>query len=726
MKFLLCAAAAAELKMLRLLPVLPLLVLLLATTSSSCEAKLGSPPPPPSSFDHDDSQGLFPPDVEESAVIATTIATTSTKERNLGLTPSSCIEYPHEFRYETDTNGTPLTSCFKMAVQASRGAISSRQMVNRCKKRIVAGLDGRYGAGATIADACPLICGAPCDAGDGGATQDVSNSNAEQAERLPEPENNSDEDIAVVLLPEEEEGNDEAETVFPTVVAGPTIQEQVEEAGTVVEEKPTPTIASFEPIQKGKGQWGDEFDMELIPIHTMLLPDGQILSYGTSAKGRQGADLYYEVWDWNNGIHGKVHKLLKHKTEADIFCSSLNVDPSNGNIIIMGGDVRSPNAGYGIETVLEYDVKDESVRKHPKGNMHYARWYGTSVNLPDGDIFVVGGRDDDKKGSPIPEVYSADSGFRTLKGASVPAIAKEKSKNHWWYPHTFVNSKGDIIVIMPRKDNADVYRIGVEGNGSIKRIGRKPFEAHVRSPSIMFRTDQVAFLDDKGSLWVADISSSSAVKWDKRNNIGHGRTNGSMAILPDGRVAIVGGARSTDDGGSKLSKAEHSIHIWDADTNKLTRGASEKNARLYHSSALVLQDGSLVSAGGGAPGPVKNRNGQLYHPDYFYNTKQEKTPRPKIIACPRNINSGETFLITVDDASRVVKVTTTKSGASSHTRNSDTRWLDLKFDVLNDTILKVHAEERNIMIGGLWMLNTIDVNGIPSEASLMGVDMAPL
>jgi len=132
-----------------------------------------------------------------------------------------------------------------MAVQASRGAISSRQMVNRCKKRIVAGLDGRYGAGATIADACPLICGAPCDAGDGGATQDVSNSNAEQAERLPEPENNSDEDIAVVLLPEEEEGNDEAETVFPTVVAGPTIQEQVEEAGTVVEEKPTPTIASF-------------------------------------------------------------------------------------------------------------------------------------------------------------------------------------------------------------------------------------------------------------------------------------------------------------------------------------------------------------------------------------------------------------------------------------------------------------------------------------------------
>ena len=118
-------------------------------------------------------------------------------------------------------------------------------MVNRCKKRLV-GLDDRYGAGATVADACPLICGRPCD-GDGGssgggATQDVSDTN-EQANRPPE--NNSDEDIAAVLLLEEEKGNDEAETAIPTVVASPSIQEQVEEAGTGVEEKPTPTIASF-------------------------------------------------------------------------------------------------------------------------------------------------------------------------------------------------------------------------------------------------------------------------------------------------------------------------------------------------------------------------------------------------------------------------------------------------------------------------------------------------
>jgi len=458
----------------------------------------------------------------------------------------------------------------------------------------------------------------------------------------------------------------------------------------------------------------------------MLLPDGQILSYGTSAKGRQGADLYYEVWDWNKGIHGSVHKLLQHKTKADIFCSSLNVDPSNGNIIIMGGDVRIPDAGAGIETVLEYDVKTETVRNHPKGDMKYARWYGTSVNMPNGDIFIVGGRDDEKRGSPIPEIYSPESGFRQLKGASIPIIAKEKNRNHWWYPHTYVNSNGDLIVIIPRNYNADIYRVDVDGDGTVTRIGRKPFGAHVRSPSIMFRKDQVAFLDDRGGLWVADISDSYSVSWDKKNNLGHGRTNGSMLLLPDGRVVILGGARSTNNGGSDINEAEKSLHIWNPETNKLIRGDKEDNARLYHSSALILPDGSVMSAGGGAPGPVRNRNGQLYHPDYLYDTKQQKVDRPKITESPRNIRSGNSFFMLVDETSRIVKVTATKSGSSSHTRNCDTRWLDLEFQIVDETTLRVIAEDRNVMIGGLWMLNLIDIDGVPSEASLVGVDMAAI
>ena len=34
--------------------------------------------------------------------------------------------------------------------------------------------------------------------------------------------------------------------------------------------------------------------------------------------------------------------------------------------------------------------------------------------------------------------------------------------------------------------------------------------------------------------------------------------------------------------------------------------------RLYHSVALLLPDGRVLTAGGGAPGPVTNLNGEIY------------------------------------------------------------------------------------------------------------------
>ena len=125
-----------------------------------------------------------------------------------------------------------------------------------------------------------------------------------------------------------------------------------------------------------------------------------------------------------------------------------------------------------------------------------------------------------------------------------------------------------------------------------------------------------------------------------------------------------------------------------------------------------------MSAGGGSPGPITNLNGQLYCP--------YDSDRLVIDSCPKNINSDDKFTMEVDDSSRVLKVTATKVGMSSHTRNCDTRWLNLQFDVLDEKTLEVQAEGENIMIGGVWMVNLIDSDGVASEASIVGVNMAPL
>ena len=264
-----------------------------------------------------------------------------------------------------------------------------------------------------------------------------------------------------------------------------------------------------------------------------------------------------------------------------------------------------------------------------------------------------------------------------------------------------------------------MYVVDFEGLGSIEQIGRRPFKAHPRTASLMFNVDKLVFLDDEGNIWQADISSSSAVTWTKMNNIGHARVNGSMVMLPDGRVVIVGGADNTEVAQGTVEDAVHEIQIWDPVANTITNGPNQTNPRLYHSSAIILRDGCIMSAGGGAPGPVTNLNGQLYCP-------YPNSDRPVIKSCPSNILSGDVFTLTVEDSSQIDMVTATKSGSSTHTRNCDTRWVDLDFDVVDDTTVRVYAENKNIMIGGLWLFNVIDIFGVASEASIVGIDMVAL
>jgi len=43
-----------------------------------------------------------------------------------------------------------------------------------------------------------------------------------------------------------------------------------------------------------EGEWGDLFSHKVIPIHAMLLPDGQVLMYGTDNNGKQGGAVSWK------------------------------------------------------------------------------------------------------------------------------------------------------------------------------------------------------------------------------------------------------------------------------------------------------------------------------------------------------------------------------------------------------------------------------------------------
>lgn len=190
-------------------------------------------------------------------------------------------------------------------------------------------------------------------------------------------------------------------------------------------------------------------------------------------------------------------------------------------------------------------------------------------------------------------------------------------------------------------------------------------------------------------------------------------------MLPDGRVAIVGGANNIQVSQGTIKDAVLDIQIWEPESNTIEIGPDQTKPRLYHSTAIILADGCVMSAGGGSPGPVTNMNGQLF-------CLYDSPARPIIEHCPSIVESESTFGITVDDASAISRVTATKSGSSSHTRNCDARWFELDFEVLDDMTLRVHTENKNVMVGGVYLFNVIDDKGEVSEACIVGVDMTTL
>ena len=83
------------------------------------------------------------------------------------------------------------------------------------------------------------------------------------------------------------------------------------------------------------------------------------------------------------------------------------------------------------------------------------------------------------------------------------------------------------------------------------------------------------------------------------------RSYHTLTVLPDGKVLATGGQNGTD--GVDETTGVLPAEMWDPDTNTWTTMASTRRPRLYHSSALLLPDGRVLLAGGGAYGNCQER-----------------------------------------------------------------------------------------------------------------------
>ena len=94
--------------------------------------------------------------------------------------------------------------------------------------------------------------------------------------------------------------------------------------------------------------------------------------------------------------------------------------------------------------------------------------------------------------------------------------------------------------------------------------------------------------------------------------------------LPDGSMVTIGGTDKVDG-----STSEHAVELYDPATGSWRTGPSQVETRAYHSTALLLPDGRVLSTGDDRNPPSPDDTGEVYSPPYLF-----KGPRPEISSAP--------------------------------------------------------------------------------------------
>jgi Domain of unknown function (DUF1929)/Galactose oxidase, central domain len=206
-----------------------------------------------------------------------------------------------------------------------------------------------------------------------------------------------------------------------------------------------------------------------------------------------------------------------------------------------------------------------------------------------------------------------------------------------------------------------------------------------------------------------DMTAASPT-WQETGAMEYPRSYHTLTMLPDGKVLATGGQTTTDgiDEGTGILGTE----IWDPATGTWTPTASHRKPRLYHSSALLLPDGRVLLAGGGAYGTMRNQaNAEIYSPPYLF-----KGPRPTITSAPSTVGYGTSFSVTTPDAARIGSASLVRMGSVTHNFDMDQRFMNLGVTRQSGSVTLDGPANANVAPPGWYMLFVHNANGVPSIA----------
>jgi hypothetical protein len=203
----------------------------------------------------------------------------------------------------------------------------------------------------------------------------------------------------------------------------------------------------------------------------------------------------------------------------------------------------------------------------------------------------------------------------------------------------------------------------------------------------------------------------------------YGRRQHNLTVLADGTVLATGGNSS---GASlvDLNAGVYPAEQWNPASGQWRTLAAMQVTRQYHSTALLLPDGRVLSAGGGICGTCDQvgylaKNAEIFSPPYLFQADGTLAPRPTIDAAPATTTYGASMEITTASPASIRKVALVRLGSVTHSDNMEQRYIPLAFTAGATSLTATIPANVNVAPPGVYMLFIIDANGVPSVARMV-------
>ena len=446
------------------------------------------------------------------------------------------------------------------------------------------------------------------------------------------------------------------------------------------------------------GEWGPLMSWPLVAVHGTFLNTGKVLVWDAWETGTTTA----RVWD------PATNTFTNAYIADQLFCAG-HSGLSDGKIYVTGGH----NGGnVGIPDTNIFDPTTNSWTAAP--NMIFARWYPTNTTIGDGRVVIFSGQITSGNFADTPEIYNPRTN-------TISTIAVNTSNLH--------DSEYPLNFLLP---DGKVYAIGATpGVAGVLNVANQTWTLIVPPPSklgsaAMYASGKILYtgggdVKDSGQAaktqaTVIDMTQALPA-WRQVSPMANPRYQHNLVVLPDGKVLAVGGvsvvSQSTNNG-------TLSTEIWDPSTETWTSLASISDIRGYHSIAMLLLDGRVLSAGGGRSGSqvFDHSTAQIYSPTYLF-----KGPRPAIISAPSTASYGTTMTVQTAEAADINSVSLVPLASVTHTIDMNQRYLALQFTKGNGELAVQTPTSPNLAPPGFYMLFIVNSNGVPSKAAIVKLNL---